>query len=813
MDIIAEQIERETQRSAEAEAKAVRELREYMQKGDIDKLPKAKLLIGNMFPVVEEYLRKEQEKVARGPGAHLKGWLRAIPSDVAAVIALQDTLRLVLGAGFRTIEGDFGATVQRISASIARSWVLEAKIRQAEKVNPAYYEATMRGIDRANITSAKHIQMSVQRVIRNNLGGLYEMDLTPTELLQLGKHGLQACLEAGLLQVVRSTGKSGHIVTYKLAPEVYAFLSDERDVIRLARDNHGPLVAPPLPWEDLMGGGFYTERNQARSPLVDWRRRVRRSAVPAYKAASTAERMPMVYDYCNYVQSIPYTVDQRMYSIVADIWSRGGGMFGMPSTTPPTKPEFPFPESWKKATASEEELETFAKWKYHSRRWYEAVRKHRATLWEMSSFVRHARELGDRAIYYPVFLDTRSRLYYRCAPSPQGTDCSKAVLQFHRKKPLGERGVYWLKVHIANCFGEDTGKFDARVRWVDDNWDRLKAAAEGLDAASFEDADSPLCALAACLELRDALASPDPRKHLCGLPVHMDATCSGLQHFSAMLRDEVGGSYVNLTAGGDTKADVYRRVADLVALQVARDAAGGVLEAKEWVSLGISRSLAKGPVMTYVYGATLRSVADGVIDWLTEEGWSSETVKITAMARYMARLLFKGIEDTVPAAAAAMRWIRQSMGGLKRDQPVQWVTPLGFTVNHDYREEDRTRVRIRSCGQEYVVMYEKLDTLSLARTKNAISPNFVHSLDATHLGMTALRMHAGGRDMVCIHDSFGTHPCDVDAMHRDIREAFVQLYSRDVLGDFAQQLAIEAEPPQQGRLNLADVLRSEFFFC
>ena len=60
-------------------------------------------------------------------------------------------------------------------------------------------------------------------------------------------------------------------------------------------------------------------------------------------------------------------------------------------------------------------------------------------------------------------------------------------------------------------------------------------------------ASSPWQFLAACFEIRDALASGDPESFPSHLPVHQDGTCNGLQHYAALGRDSEGGASVNLT--------------------------------------------------------------------------------------------------------------------------------------------------------------------------------------------------------------------------------------------------------------------------
>ncbi|KAF8870010.1 hypothetical protein CPB84DRAFT_1623739, partial [Gymnopilus junonius] len=50
-----------------------------------------------------------------------------------------------------------------------------------------------------------------------------------------------------------------------------------------------------------------------------------------------------------------------------------------------------------------------------------------------------------------------------------GDDLSRGLLLFEEAKPLGVRGLRWLKIHTANLFGYDKDSFDARVQWVEEN--------------------------------------------------------------------------------------------------------------------------------------------------------------------------------------------------------------------------------------------------------------------------------------------------------------------------------------------------------
>ena len=64
---------------------------------------------------------------------------------------------------------------------------------------------------------------------------------------------------------------------------------------------------------------------------------------------------------------------------------------------------------------------------------------------------------------------------------------------------------------------------------------------------------------------------------------------------------------------------------------------------------------------------------------------------------------------------------------------------------------------------------------------SAFPPNFIHSLDATHMLLTALECRIQDITFASVHDSYWTHPCDIDRMSSIIRETFSALHSSDIL--------------------------------
>lgn len=818
MTLRDQQIKHEEDTDSAAAAERLESLRASAQDGDVT-LPRAQRFIARAYADVKQSLDDAIAVKTRGVGGKFKGWLRKVPTDVAAVLALKECLACVI-AGTRN---NSPVTIQVLGLAVGKLLELEVRIRDAEVVNPLYMKRIHEQVRDNNTTSQAHLRKLYGAAYAKIMSGETDNMLSQVELLQLGKFGVQAVMDAGIITMTRTRNRTGVVCYYELTPEVSEFLHqyNDSDVQLVTNKNTGAMMCAPDPWTTLKDGGYLSPRRKLAQPLMSLSG-IRKSERARLRGAFTAERMPLVFEAGNYMQSIPFSIHRPTLAAIQRLWAEGGGVLGVPTRSGPVKPVCPLPEEWIKEGATEAELGAFQQWKRDSIKYYTDIRMWRAKVREVSGFIRTASQTAE-SIWFPMFMDKRGRWYYRGTPNPQGSDISKATLHYGVKKPLGETGVYWLKVHIANCFGFDKKKFDARAQWTTDNMEAIfRALDEPENHADVWGKDAAWCMFSAAWELREAIRSGNPAAYETGVIIHMDATCSGLQHFSAILRDPVGGKFVNLLGDctDEEKQDIYAKVA-LTAMQVIEQDTHDSDPAKAavalwWLRTGIQRNLSKKPVMTYVYGATLRGTVDYVQDYVESVMGLKfpEHVRAYDYAAYAAKKLFQGIAATVPAAEAAMQWLKNIAKQMPKGQRMEWTSPTGFLVQHDYQDYDEVRVRLRACGLEYVLIREYNEDTKAIPMQNAIAPNFVHALDGAHLTMCSLNMKRRGLHIVGIHDSFGTHPCDVAELHSAIRESFVELYqSRNVLAEFLWEVNGVGELPMRGTLDLDSVRNSEFFFC
>ena len=322
--------------------------------------------------------------------------------------------------------------------------------------------------------------------------------------------------------------------------------------------------------------------------------------------------------------------------------------------------------------------------------------------------------------------------------------------------------------------------------------------------------------------------------HITHLPVALDGSNSGLQHLSAMLRDE-RGAQITCVKPGTTPEDVYQMVAD----QVER---GLATMDDEWAAIWrgkVTRKVVKQPTMTYTYSATESGMRDQIKSALSGldcplEGpylsFTDKTQSNASAASFLAPIVRAAIATQMQKAAEAMQFLQDiAKTYSKTGLPLRWTTPLGVPVLQYYPTSASKRKSVFINGSRHWlrINVDSPDKLNKRRAVSGVSPNFVHSMDSTHLLWTVLYC-ADNHDIgsfAMIHDSFGTHATNCDALAAATREMFVTLYSEDRLTDLRNQTAKNLElvapelvaelpdVPEFGTFDINTVRDSDYFFA
>ncbi|BBN04117.1 DNA-directed RNA polymerase, mitochondrial [Marchantia polymorpha subsp. ruderalis] len=570
-----------------------------------------------------------------------------------------------------------------------------------------------------------------------------------------------------------------------------------------------PMLVRPRKWTGYGNGGYLI------LPATVMRIHGAKQQREAIQKA-TRTSMHNVFHALNTLGSVRWKINTRVLDVIEEIWKDGGRLAQMVDADNVSVPSRP---------CTEDEAEI--------RGWRREAGKAKRINCERHSLrcdtelkLTVARKLRDEeAFYYPHNLDFRGRAYpLHPHLNHLGSDMCRGVLEFAEGHPLGTTGLRWLKIHLANVFagGVDKLSFDGRVAFAEEKMDEVFDSAERpLEGRRWWlEAEDPFQCLATCMALRDALSSGDVENYVCNLPVHQDGSCNGLQHYAALGRDQVGAEAVNLIAG-DAPADVYSGIASRVRAVIEKDAADdprvnpNVDKAK--LLLGqIDRKLVKQTVMTSVYGVTFIGARNQILSRLKERGLPDESAMYRASC-YAAKVTIDALGQMFKEARCIMSWLGECAKIIAMEgEPVRWTTPFGLPVVQPYRKPGRKMVK--TSLQVLALREDGNQPVAVARQRSAFPPNFVHSLDGSHMMMTAIACKRAGLNFAGVHDSFWTHAGTVDKMNILLRKKFVQLYSQPILenllNDFKQQFPHLEFPqvPGRGDLDLNEVLKAPYFF-
>lgn len=809
MDLLAEEIRLEEEARARHRAGWLDSVQEAMDSGRAKSVPIIQRMMIKALPSVEAAMHDILAETTRGYGAQYRAYMREVGEKVCASLALSIAMS---GAAEQL-------TVPAVLNDMGRALMAEVIYQRASKASKqaaAYMDKVGRDVRASKSKSTRHVYNKA-RASASNVG--VEVEHLPNRaLITIGKLMMQAVEPTGLVTVMRTGGgmKQRALARFALHDDVLHSLQEWLKLPTVGVNCYPPMIIPPAQiGPDGLGGMWHSPGQAAVYQVMS---RMRNRAFRKLHIDVTP-----VIEPCMMLSSVPFRVNRMVmeYLNVNRV-----GVMNLP--TPPVEPKLPFnipegisfaqyisrfPDSMQERMQAE-----MTEFKVRTRVYHNERLKFTSQMQALNAALKECEIYAKyEHIYIPTFADNRGRCYYSSGLNPQGTDAVRALLELADPVPLGADGLFWLKVHVANCFGYDATDFDDRARWTDSMMQRLREASKLPEAydSFWSEADYPLCAWAAAVELIRAIDSGSPETYPSRVITQWDATCSGLQHLSAMLRDEVGGAAVNLIDSIGRKADIYLKTATaaLEALEKEQDANPTVLGG--WLAkLGIQRAMAKKPVMTYVYGATLH----GMIDYYCEYLRSNNIVlpdgySILECSQFIANFMWAAIPRVVPKATELMVWLKAlAIEAASMGEYIEIIAPSGLRFVNMYEQYKEDKMQLGLMGVHGISIRTSLEKPDSRKCAAAISPNFVHAMDASHMMKVLWEMWNNGVYMVSIHDSFGVAAAHAGLLHKVIREKFVEMYEQF---DPIQQLAkaYNREAPERGNLDIRLVLESSKFFC
>lgn len=687
---------------------------------------------------------------------------------------------------------------------------------------PLYGDGTTNNLNSLPLNSIPPSTLEITASIKFQLGAFFLSLILPTAKMPLLQPGQDHPQNMSIAEhkTVWEHGRLRGIIQYN--SHFLEHLKREPPPHVIAK--HLPMLTPPKPWSGLSNGCYL------KTPCDAVRSNDSSKAQQEYlKIAEKRGHLNQIFRGLDVISGVPWRINRELFQVISEVWNSGEGI----AKFAPEKPDVQLPE--KPSGGGEADRAKMRRWRsitkdlqnqldsWHSQRCYQNFQ------FEI------ARNFLDDEFYTPHNIDFRGRAY----PIPpyfnhMGADYVRALFLFAKGKPLGERGLSWLKIHLANTYGFDKECLEDRRAFTDDKIAEIYDSADNplRGRRWWLTSEHPWQTLAACIELRNALNSPVPSEYVSHLPIQQDGSCNGLQHYAALGGDTAGAEQVNL-APSDRPADIYSGIADKVKVAVAEDLRKGDPKAK-MLNGKITRKVVKQPVMTNVYGVTFHGAAHQVRKQLAEilppQGLDDE-VGLMSLSSYVAKLIFQALGEMFRGAHAIQDWLIECGGRissaitpeqmerlLRKRKPadnddetgkanfqqlrkdakrqdasdsqfrstVVWTTPLGLPVVQPYRDNGAQMVKTVLQALK-VIAPSVSDPVSKRQQLQGFPPNFIHSLDATHMMLSALKCDEIGLTFAAVHDSFWTHACDVPVLNDLLRGAMIRMHSEDIIGRLREE--------------------------
>lgn len=414
-----------------------------------------------------------------------------------------------------------------------------------------------------------------------------------------------------------------------------------------------------------------------------------------------------------------------------------------------------------------------------------------------------ARTYKNTTFYLNINLDWRGRIYTKSYYLDyQGSEFSLAFININKAESLTEEGKYYFYIYGANIFNEDNiskKPFEDRYNWVINNLNNIYSMHENF----ILKAESPTLFAAFCLNMKHL---KEDSSYLINFPVFLDATCSGVQHFAAMLLDKRLAESVNLIDSQDENVvkDFYNTVIPGIN-KALNNAWKKDSKAIKFVDIKLDRKILKRIIMTKAYNVTtygineqlksclekikktilikkdnghvrLKDVVDYRVPTTTSEGFIQlDTLEIEKMGDIISENIFKNYDSLYDVYKYLKNMAKIT---IKLNLPITWSTPTGLELTQNYNLSKIQKVTVNILGKNKTAVWKKWTKEKDTRAEvQAIIPNIIHSMDASHLMEVIYKWSKKYEYILTIHDCFGCHPNDMLNLSTLVREEFINLYS------------------------------------
>ena len=448
----------------------------------------------------------------------------------------------------------------------------------------------------------------------------------------------------------------------------------------------------------------------------------------------------------------------------------------------------------------------------------------------MAEYNEYRRMANTKQTYYfTQTLDWRGRMYYRGTLNPSNLgEFGKAAFCFAEEKPVYRKGLKALAIHYASLAGKDKMSYAKRVKWAMSEGVALADKIKGKKVAAIQYATKQskvyMLYVAAQEFARVYRLLEAGKPAMSGFICRQDGKCNGIQHGAALSKCQTTAENVSITpmSEDDRPTDIYIEFRNALLSLTDRD---------EEFRGQLDRDFCKPPVMVRGYGAGKEAVRNDLISLMEARDIGNRYVVDALLGDEEGNSVFlTEIMDTLDTVVGGMgevtNLLRKAVKPIsERAGNVYWKTLDGFPVEqvgkvlvdtcYDTMHLSAPRYDHNNelCNKRWVLRNEMPESINMeasaSATMKGIAPNFVHSIDGTHVRLVADDVDAS---ILHTHDDIGTHPEDFFMVNDSIRQQFVVIHTEhDWFGSLEEYNNVSIERPVGG-YDINDALSATYLF-
>ena len=425
-----------------------------------------------------------------------------------------------------------------------------------------------------------------------------------------------------------------------------------------------------------------------------------------------------------------------------------------------------------------------------------------------TSTIEIAKTFLNKIIYFPLQCDWRGRIYTKpFYIDYQGNDLSLSLLEFYNGEVLNKKGLDSLYIYGASVYNENNiskDSFEYRIKWVEENMINILE----MKPEFMIKANDMFSFVAFCLTMKELNKDSN---YLVKLPIWLDATCSGIQHLTAIIRDINLANHVNLIEQNEYSkpADLYNQIKEPLNSLIREE---GMKENSSYPNLKnieLTRKIIKVLVMIKPYDAKILGMKENLenvlpkitkkgedteisintkyikkeIFWLAPSIIKGENIELNYLDLYkIAEIIYNSLFKFYPSLSLIYNYFKNWSKLLNKfGLPVIWITPAGTALSQSYNTCKEKKINTYFGGKrKKMVVKEYLNKLDKRKQIGSIIPNIIHSLDAAHLINIIISANKNNiNPVITIHDCFGTTPNQLQNLTNIVKIEFIKLYSQE----------------------------------